>query len=48
MNIAKHIARAILTAIALVVLWPHLQGMNVVQFGVVAACILVGFTITDC
>ena len=36
-----------LTAIAMVVLWPFLQGMNVVQVDTVAACILAGMVLTD-
>ena len=39
---------AILTAIAMVVLWPYIHGMNVVQVGAVAVCLIVGFIITDC
>lgn len=43
----RNLARAILTAIAMVVLWPYLQGMNAVQVGTVAACILIGMVLTD-
>ena len=42
------LCRAILTAIAMVVLWPHLQGMNVIETGCVAVALLVGMTLTDC
>lgn len=42
-----HICRSILTAIAMVVLWPHLQGMNVIEVGCVAVVILAVMTITD-
>lgn len=43
----RNLARAILTAIAMVVLWPYLQGMNVIETGCVAVVILVLMTITD-